>query len=235
MKNCFYLCFFCLHLLFYSTLEAQNGEIRAIALATTQIKQLKGGVLLIRLHSKKNLTDTLRKKGMPEQAEEIEKKQSYYNLEIIHAFRESFNFCPVYFFYSEYSEAVKKKQFDKVIFLNEKLRQDTSIKFNAQQFFCAEFGTISNDTSRSSVTHYETDSGKQPEAHTKQYEGADGPTTGITGIIIESDQFIQLRKPFPFYKRTYTSVFGKRIIKNAVAGMNENLLAFYNYATGHKK
>ena len=66
--------------------------------AKKQINQLKDGALLVRLKTKKNTISALRKIGKSKLADEIEKKQSEYNLNIITAFKTNFDFCPTYFF-----------------------------------------------------------------------------------------------------------------------------------------
>ena len=73
--------------------------------ATTkvQINQLKNGALLLSLKTNKSKIAALKKIGKNNQAQDLEKKQSQLNKSIIAAFKTKFNFCPTYFFFSDYA------------------------------------------------------------------------------------------------------------------------------------
>ena len=190
-----------------------------------QINQLKDGALLVRLKTKKLGITALRKLGKNEQADEIEKKQAEFNLNIISAFKTNFNFCPTYFFYSDYSTNVKENQFDKVIFLNDSLRPDTTIKFENKKFLVAEFGTIEQDT----VKYFSNYSYEQKEnwsvKKASNYSG--GPDFGCDALIIRSDKLIQLRHPFPYFIRTREPLPRKQVLNRTVKTMNKKLTKFY--------
>jgi hypothetical protein len=51
---------------------------------------------------------------------------------------------------------------------------------------------------------------------------------GFGALVIKSDQFIQLKKPFPYYVRTFDSLPIKRSPKTVVKKMNKKLHRFYN-------
>jgi hypothetical protein len=199
---------------------------RMDALAEGQINQLKGGVLLVRLQTKKNSLEALRKHGNYEKANLIEKKQAAYNLSIVKAFRTNFDFCPTYFFFSDYSTNVIDDQIDKVVFLNDSLFADTTIKFNNKAIFTAEFGTIEQDTAKY-LSHYSY----EPNANmslkrVSNYYG--GSNMGFGALIIKSDKFIQLSNPFPYYVRTFDSLPIEKSAKKVVSLMNIKLSEFYN-------
>jgi hypothetical protein len=113
-----------------------------------QIHQLKNGALLVRLKTRTNAIVALRKMGEHTKADAIQQQQAAFNSDIIHAFRKNFNFCPVYFFYSDYSDTIKAKRLDKVVFLNDSLQPDPTVKFEKKNFLIADFGTVEQDTAK---------------------------------------------------------------------------------------
>jgi len=113
--------------------------------AKAQINQLLEGALLVRLQTKNKSITALREKGNDKLADKIEAEQRKYNLEIASAFKTLFDFCPVYFFYSDDSQKIRERQFDQVVFLSESLLPDTEIKLTKDYFLTAEFGTIEGE------------------------------------------------------------------------------------------
>jgi len=222
-----------LALLFFTTAFAQDStatkkkeslskQYRKIT--WQQIGQLHDGALLVRLKTKKNTIEALRKMGRDNKAEMVEAKQNAFNKEVIRVFKEYFTFCPYYFFFSDDSEAVKEKQFDSVGFLNDKLVIDSTITFDMENFLTAEFGVIEQDTAKY-FDGYRNESVEEGVVAQTQYYG--GPDLRFGALIIKSDQFAQLCKPFPYYVRTFDSVPVKFRTKNAVKKMNRNLHYFY--------
>lgn len=213
--------------------ETQPGKKRVShrkqlrTLSYEQINQLKDGALLIRLITKTNSIIALRKQQNNKLADRLEKKQAEYNLRIINAFKANFTFCPTYFFSSEYSSNVGERQFDKVVFLNENLLADTSIKFDNKDFLTAEFGMIEQDTAKH-FSHYSylRDSTGRLEKVGSYYGG---PDMGFGALIIKSDKFIQLKRPFPYYVRTFDSLPIKRSPNKVVRKMNKKLHKFYKH------
>ncbi len=194
--------------------------------AKEQIEQLKNGALLVRLKTKSTAINALRKAGKNVQADEVEKQQALFNLNIIDAFKTKFNFCPTYFFYSDYSDNVKEKQFDKVVFLNDSLKPDPTIKFNKQSFLVADFGTVEQDTARYySHTSVEPD-GNFSVKKVDHYYG--GPSFSYDGLIIRSDKLIQLRHPFPYLVRTRDPRPKPKKLNKVVKTMNQKLISFYD-------
>ena len=99
-------------------------------------------VLLVRLKQKQKSIDALRKRNRKKLANKIELKQQNRNSYIIDAFNTKFDFCPVYFFYSDDSKHVRTNNLDSVSFLNDSLFIDTSITLLDTNFYIAEFGRI---------------------------------------------------------------------------------------------
>jgi hypothetical protein len=193
--------------------------------STQQINQLQNGALLVRLKTQKSTIAALRKKGKDELADKRETQQADLNREIITAFQTYFDFCPTYFFFSDCSNTVREKQFDSVDFLNHLLQIDTTIVFNKKPFLTAEFGTIEQDTTKYFDGYYYFQGENGLERRTRYYGGTN---MGFGALVIKSDQFIQLKKPFPYYVRTFDSLPIKRSPKTVVKKMNKKLHRFYN-------
>lgn len=192
------------------------------ALTKRQINQLKDGALLVRLQTRKNSITALRKTGKDKLADEMERTQRNYNVKVVSAFRKNFNFCPTYFFFSDYSQNIREGKFDKVVFLSDSLLADTTIKFNASNFLTAEFGTIEQDTAKYfSHTSYEPDQNWSLKSNANYCAG---PDMGFEALIVKSDQLVQLRRPFPYYVRTY----GSRSLNKTIKKLNIKLHRFYN-------
>jgi hypothetical protein len=192
--------------------------------AKSQIIQLKNGSLLVRLMTKEMSISALRKYGKNSEADAMQKKQADFNRTIIKAFRANFTVCPVYFFYSTYSQDVKQQQFNKVIFLNDSLVEDLTIQLKNNSFLVADFSTIEQDTSTFySHETYEPNSNFGMKTVKRSYGG---PSFGFDALIIRSEKLIQLRRPFPYYVRTRNSMPNARVINRAVTKMNMNLLKY---------
>lgn len=195
--------------------------------STAQINELKDGALLVRLKTNELAISALRKNGQSSQADAVEKRQAQINKNIIEAFHKEFNFCPVYFFYSNYSTTLKNKELDKVIFLNDSLQEDPAIKFKKSYFLIAEFGTVEQDTAKYVADRALESDGNFSVQETKTYSG--GPSFGYEGLLIRSDKFVQLRHPFPYMVRTHdASLVKKKVVNKIVRTMNKKLVKFHD-------
>ncbi|MBL4593567.1 MAG: hypothetical protein JKX68_07110 [Flavobacteriales bacterium] len=188
--------------------------------AENQILDLKNGVLIVRLSTKKKSIAAMRKANKNKLADKTESKLHTRNQHIINAFRTNFNFCPVYFFYSDYSKHIKNNQLDSVVFLNDSLQLDFNIKINAKKFLTAELGITEPDNKK-----YSSTTGIEKGEKTTTYYGGSGVT--ITGLIMKDQQFEQLRKPFPYYIREFVGLPFHRAIHKMVIKMNNDLKRFY--------
>lgn len=202
--------------------ESQRKQTKA--LMTEQIKQLKNGVLLVRLQTKANTIAALQKIGKNALAAKIKEDQLSFNKKIVAAFKKKFTFCPAYFFYSNYSEMILSGQLDAVVFLDDSLQTDPTIKLSSANFLTAEFGIISQDTSKKSTNTYHYDGENDLNRKSSYQSGAD---MNIGVLKIMSNQFVQLKRPFPFYVRTFDSFIIKRSVSNTVWLMNYKLMDFY--------
>lgn len=167
---------------------------------------MKSSALLVRLQTKSKAIDALKERGLEARAAEIQAEQKVKNLKIAQAFKAEFDFCPVYFFYSDDSKHLLDQNWDKVSFLDSNLELDADIKFNGGTFYTAEFTAIDLRTDKSEGT----------------------PQLGFGGLIMKDSKFNQLEKPFPYYVRNFRSLPIRRKPSKVVRKMNRLLIAFYS-------
>lgn len=221
MKNILFLFFLIPLTSFSQENNSVNSREQRIADSKQQIQELHESVLLVRLSTKKTSINALRKVGRKELAQKIEEKQKTRNQEIINSFRAHFDFCPVYFFYSDYSKYIINNQLDSVLFLNDKLEITPSIKVSNSIYFTAEFTSLEQDTAQyHNSTYY--DRGEKKESY---YGGSEN---SLTGLIIKNKNLYQLKHPFPYYVREYKGLFFQRAIPKVIIKMNQNLHNYYN-------
>jgi hypothetical protein len=224
MKPLFFILIF-LQLLSSSSCSKKKEKIKHRAEAkkasVAQILKLHDGVLLVRLMTKKNTINAMKKVKKLKLANKTEAKLKERNQSIVCAFRNHFNFCPVYFFYSDYSIYVKDNQFERVVFLDDSLILDSSIKVLKQPYLIAEFGSVYPDTTTYSTSHY-FDYGKKQTTH----YGGSGIT--VSALIIKDKLFTQLKEPFPYHVRERKKMlfFSKKIHK-VVLRMSNRLEKYY--------
>lgn len=203
------------------TEEKLSGD-KSAEIAKREISKLKNGVLLVRLMTKSKSVDALRARGDNYTADKIQQKQNELNTRIVVAFRIGFDFCPVYFFYSDYTQQVKDKQLDKVVFVNDSLQPDSAIGLNNENFLVAEFGNVMMESGKHrDGYYYYKDKGSDSLARSDYYSSR----SGFPAVIISNDQFIPMRFGlFPYYTRTLAGIRNER---SAVAILNKKLHRFY--------
>lgn len=196
-----------------STFEGFNKNRGPVAKA--QINRLKGGALLVRLKTNQKAIDQLRASGNIDLATQVERETRQNNETIMRAYRHEFNFCPVYFFYSQYSDSVKQQKLSG-IFLDSTLQINPSVVCSAGFYLVAEQGYVVNSSL-----------GLVPlEAAPHAQERGDG--TREVAIVLKNRFFIQLQNPFPYYQKGY-------IIKNYpdyVKRFNAALTKYYTANAG---
>tara|TARA_R110002050_G_scaffold18770_6_gene54520 strand:- start:1214 stop:1765 length:552 start_codon:yes stop_codon:yes gene_type:complete len=99
------------------------------------VKELKNSALLVRLQDRTNTIATLKEKGLINEAEKLAQQQRLENRETLLSFTQTFDFCPVYFFYAKDSEAIRSGDLDGIVF-NADLEL-VPVKLN--KFYTAEF------------------------------------------------------------------------------------------------
>ena len=199
-----FLCLTFLSLLFTSCHSMKVRKLNSIE----QVETLKDGALLVRLKTSQSKIDKLLELGRSMAAEQVVKTQFADNQNIIQAFKNGYEFCPVYFFLSGNSNKVRNGDL-KNIFLNEELEIDTSIQYSGD-FLTAEFGNNQGSP-------------------TKDVDGNLTPSTssyGLNALIVMDKNFVQLSKPFPSMVQVEIND-DAQIKYEAVKNLNQNIGYFF--------
>ncbi|MCX6258988.1 MAG: outer membrane beta-barrel protein [Bacteroidia bacterium] len=169
----------------------------------SQIEALKNGLLLVRLKTFENKINALMEAGYTEDAAKVKTKQETENKKIVSAFRNYFNFCNVYFFFSNNTIEIKNRKFNNV-FLNDSLVIDKTMTIDTtKSIFIAEFGNKEPDTTTYYYQFYKYEfipDGNWSVKKVKRYYTY-SPYSDFYALIIRDGNFVQLKKPFPFYVR----------------------------------
>jgi hypothetical protein len=209
---------------------AQNvppSNFQMLIESSDNIYKLYKGVLLVRLKSNQRKINALKKYGYEEQAKAVMFEQESKNKEIIHSFKNEFYFCDTYFFYSENSNSVRDKDFSTPIFLNENLEIDSTIELSSNEFLIAEFGNVKQDETPY-VDNYAIRKDSSGVRLVPTFWG--GPYVNFSALRLMTDKFVQLRRPFPRYVRTFEGIpFLKRSTSITVGLLNRKL---FTYAFG---
>lgn len=156
--------------------------------AKAQINKLKnGGALLVRLKTNANTINKLKAAGNIDLATQIERETYLTNKIIIGSYLQEFDFCPVFFFYSNYSDSVKNKKLNGIL-VDTNLQVNPAIVCKADFFLIAESDKV-YDSSLGIVSIDEA-----PRAIQKGSPSREAP------IVIKNRYFIQLHKPFPYFQ-----------------------------------
>lgn len=166
--------------------------------AYAQINLLKKGALLIRLKTNQRTITQLKKAGNIDLATNLEKETELTNKIMMSAYIKEFTFCPVYFFYSESSDSIRKNNLSG-IFVDSTLQINSSIICNASFFLVADEGAL-----------YNSSLGIMPESMAKNATEK-GSYTRDASIIIKNKYFIQLNKPFPYFQIKSGTVVNSKI------------------------
>ncbi|MES2565358.1 MAG: hypothetical protein V4565_00730 [Bacteroidota bacterium] len=219
--------------------------------AQAQINLLKNdGALLVRLKTNANTIAKLKTAGNIDLATQVERETMLKNKTIIASYQQEFTFCPVYFFYSNFSDSVKHKNIQG-IFVDSNLLVNPNIVCNATFYLIAEADKV-----------YNSSLGIVPESEaSKAIES--GTPTREAAIVLKNRYFIQLHKPFPFFqikgntepsimishnvayfnlselqsqvKKYMSSQEAKPLLKlkGCVSALNEDLFSFYAKNKGY--
>lgn len=134
MKNLITL----LALFIFPAVQAQYTKTEA----KIDLHNLKNGVLLIRLHTNQASIAALESRGRQEEADKLKEQLYLKNKEILLSFKNAFDYCPVYFFYAQSTEAVRKGQFEGILFDYDRL--PVSAGKITGKVYTAEFSETTN-------------------------------------------------------------------------------------------
>lgn len=174
---------------------------KQITYSKKKIKELKKGALLVRLLNPKS--------------KKADKTTAADNLDIIKAFRKKFDFCPVYFFYSESSPSVKSRKLDQVNFINNQGKLDKSIHFNGKYFLTAEFQAVDIDKLKKS--NLDSNLIQTYRYQMKYYS-----------LVVMSEKFEPMQMPFPYFIRNPKNLSKIRRFEKTIAKLS-NKLHRYHY------
>jgi hypothetical protein len=178
--------------------------------AKAQINALRNGALLVRLKTNENAIVKLKAAGNFDLAAQLERETYLTNKQIVRGFVKEFNFCPVYFFYSTYSDSVKHKN-PEGIFLDTNLVLNPNIKCTVSFYLIAENSGI-----------YDSSLGIVPEEQAEKAKET-GSLTKNVAIVVKNRYYIQLHKPFPYFQKGYKM----SIYSSYVRKFNNQLKEFY--------
>ena len=185
--------------------------------AKAQIKSLKNGALLVRLKTNINTINKLKAAGNVDLATQVERETFFTNKAIVRGFANHFKFCPVYFFYSTYSDSVKHKNTIGIL-LDTNLVTDPTIICTANFYLIAE----QNDVYSSSIGLVtEQEANLAIEKGTSFKQGA---------IVIKNRYYIQLHDPFPYFQKGYKLKLYGEYVKT----FNSRLQLFYTKNKGYE-
>ncbi len=179
--------------------------------AKAQIVALKNGALLVRLKTNSNTINQLKKAGNTDLATQVERETYLKNKIIMFSYLQEFNFCPVYFFYSDCSDSVKHKRLEN-IFL------DTTLTINPSIVCAADFYLIADNK----TVIYNSSLGLVPESLANK-ASENGTSSREVAIGLKNRFFIQPHKPFPFFQIKTTTLSNASEKNNAFKNRLFNL------------
>ena len=214
---------------------SQNIEINTKAgkadsersVAKEQIKNLKNGILLIRLSTKSKALETIRKKGYNEKADEIEADQIALNKAIALTFPVNIKFCKTAFFYSQETDKLISKEFDKMTFMDGELNEIPNPLVNDMYFLVLDLAILEGRDPRSKKARRQ-DAEKGIEKKPDYYSPSN---MSLPAFIVKDQNLNQLTDPFPYYVRAYSLEPEIDRILRAALKLNKRLFKFYNNAT----
>ncbi len=156
-----------------------------------QINELKKGALVVRLKTNKLLIDNLIKQGNTQLAQQKELEMYAINKNTIFAYLDNFNFCKIYFIYSNSSDSLLKGR-RSGIFIDTALKVNPSIVMNEAFYILAERDFAYN----SSIGFVTEDSAKNVVEK--------GNPVKEMSIILKNKYGHQLKAPFPYYVKEKT-------------------------------
>ncbi len=174
--------------------------------AYNHIRNIKKGVVLVRLHTDDAVVEQMRKmrqhKTLKRKLAEIEQK----NKDIYKALNTAYTFGEIRFFYARNSKEVKEGKYQN-IFLGSDLNIDTTITIPKNvPVYILDVGDI----------YFDAISGH------------------MEGVVVMNNQFKPLEKPFPFYvrKRSGMAIIERTDLDIAML-LNKNFEEFYSRAASY--
>jgi len=159
---------------------------RRVTIGAWQVHQLREGALVVRLKTNKLLIDELLKNGNSGLALEKQLEQFAINKNTMFAYRENFNFCKLYFIYSNSSDSLLNGT-RQGIFLDTNLTVDPAIVMQETFYLLAERDYAYN----SSIGFVVEDSARIIKER--------GNPVKEMAVIVKNKYGHQLKNPFPYF------------------------------------
>ncbi len=142
-------------------------------LAQDLISNLPQSAILVRLQTNEHIIKYYLNQGNIQQANKEELRQKKKNSEIINTFTNEWEFCPVYFFYSDKSQEIINKNFNNIF----KNTEEDKLSFKEIQKLKNEFIIM--------------------------YFGETQGKLKFNALVLNDSKMQQLKKPYPKFVRTY--------------------------------
>lgn len=165
--------------------QFKNYNKRSRVLAYWQISELKEGALVVRLRNNRLLIEQLQKSGQKEMARQKLMEQYAMNKNTMLAYLDNFNFCKLYFIYSNSSDSLLNG-IRKGIFLDTTLNIDPKIELTQNFYVIAERDYGYNST----IGFVKEDSARLVK------EG--GTAVRMMAVVLKNKYYHQLKAPFPY-------------------------------------
>lgn len=110
--------------------------------AKADLLQLRNSMLLVRLHTNDVAINYLESQGRAKEADRLKERQYLENKEIILSFSQAFDFCPVFFFYSEASDDIRQGNLEGNLFNAQ--QQPVEPHEFTEAYYTAEFSETEN-------------------------------------------------------------------------------------------
>jgi hypothetical protein len=195
----------------FSLLEAQESDLPVQystdrTSAFEDIKALKNGALIVRLRTNSKKVDAYRSAGNESLALKLEEQLIERNRNMLLGFKQNFNFCSVYFIYSnDYKYLLEGRRSG--YFVNDKLEIDSSIVLNELFYLFCDFGPVYVQAFDNQI-----DPLHKVETSTPAFQEA---------LVIKNLQLNQLMDPFPAFVKVRLYEFDEAADK-----LSKNLFAF---------
>lgn len=210
----------------FETIKEQKERQKQYA--EKSIKELKSGVLLVRLDLRQREIDYYEKYDNHEAAEKVRKAQQQKNQLITKAFASQFDFCPVYYFAMHDSHHLLEHGLDSMVFLNDQGEVDSSIVVSDTTYFIAEFGKIEQDT----VAYYNNSAPNTSLSDPGRNTLYGGAKNNRSALVVRNAEFQQLRDPFPYFSKYASFANEKVAYVKSVARLNSELKAYHRSVVG---
>jgi len=202
--------------------EPRWEELRH-AEAEAHIKTMKESILLIRLQSLDRSLEAMRRAGLPLKAAEWERKLETQHRELINAFESEFSFCRVYFFHARDSREVLAGNWEGRVFAAYTQGKAPNSPGN-NSFYIADTGPLPADTALAYEDYMLVRDENGARMEKVRFMNRQ-PKFGALRISTSKESC--LRRPFPYYVRTWGDLFFLRDARGVIRSLDEKLWMYY--------